>query len=144
VIKQIKEMFETIGRKGEMGEGEWKERMRGHREKILRRATGTVPGGDEARLIAGRLERWEEEYFRFIEAGIEATNNPAELTIRQSILDRIITQGSRGIAGTRWHERFWTVFATCTMQDISVMNYLRDCISAYFGIGSFPNIINIA
>jgi hypothetical protein len=43
----------------------------------------------EARLIAKRMREWEEEYFRFIEAGIEATNNPAELTIRQSILDRI-------------------------------------------------------
>jgi hypothetical protein len=31
------------------------------------------------------MREWEEEYFRFIDEGIEATNNPAELTIRQSI-----------------------------------------------------------
>jgi hypothetical protein len=54
----------------------------------------------------------EEEYLRFIEVGIEATNNPGELTIRQCVLDRIVTQGSRGIVGKEWHERFWSVFTT--------------------------------
>jgi hypothetical protein len=29
------------------------------------------------------MREWEDEYFRFIEAGTEATNNPAELAIRQ-------------------------------------------------------------
>jgi hypothetical protein len=144
IIKQIKGMFETIHRKGEMKEKEWKEGMRRHQELIVRRVTGTVPEGDEARLIAKRLKEWEGEYFRFIDEGIEATNNPAELTIRQSILDRMITQGSRGIAGNKWHECFWTVFTTCGLQNISVMNYLKDCLSAYFGMGPSPNLINMA
>jgi hypothetical protein len=86
--------------------------MRGHREKIVRRATRTVPEQKEARLIGKRIAEWEEEYFRFIGAGIEATNNPAELTIRQSIVDRIVTQGSRGVAGNEWHERFRSIFTT--------------------------------
>jgi hypothetical protein len=30
-------------------------------------------------LIAKRMRKGEDEYFRFIEAGTEATNNPAEL-----------------------------------------------------------------
>jgi hypothetical protein len=59
------------------------------------------------------MREWEEEYFRFIEAGIAARNNPAELTIRQSIMDRIVTQGSRGVTGNEWHERFWSVFTIC-------------------------------
>jgi hypothetical protein len=33
------------------------------------------------------MREWEGEYFRFIEEDIEPTNDPAELTIRQSILD---------------------------------------------------------
>jgi transposase len=143
ILKQIRAMFETIHLRGEISEGEWKGRMRGHREKIVRGATGTVPEQKEARLIAKRMREWEEEYFRFIEAGIEATNNPAELTIRQSILDRIVTQGSRGTAGNHWHERFWTVFTTCSLQNTSVMNYLKDCLSAYFGIGPHPNLVNM-
>ncbi|MDR2053411.1 MAG: IS66 family transposase [Treponema sp.] len=73
--------------------------MREHREKIVKRAAGTVPEQKEAQLIGKRMRQWEDEYFRFIEAGIDATNNPAELTIRQSVMDRVVTQGSRGTAG---------------------------------------------
>jgi ABC-type glutathione transport system ATPase component len=40
-----------------------------------------------------------ENYTRFIESGIEPTNNAAELTIRQTVLDRVVTQGSRGTDG---------------------------------------------
>ncbi|MDR0654860.1 MAG: hypothetical protein LBG22_00965, partial [Treponema sp.] len=72
------------------------------------------------------------------------TNNPAELTIRQTVLDRVVTQGSRGIAGNEWHERFWTVLTTCTMQNTPVMKYLKKCLAAFFGFDSFPNGINLA
>jgi hypothetical protein len=144
VVKQIRRMFETIHLRGEIEEGEWKERMRGHREKIVRGATGTVPEQKEAWLIGKRMREWEEEYFRFIEAGIEATNNPAELTIRQSILDRIVTQGSRGPVGNEWHERFWSVFTTCGLQNIPVMNYLKECLSASFGLRPFLGLLNPA
>jgi hypothetical protein len=48
-------------------------------KKIVRRAAGTVPGQKE----------------------IEAANNPAELTIRQSVLDRVVTQGSKRAAFMR-------------------------------------------
>jgi hypothetical protein len=65
----------------------------------VKRAAGTVPEHNGAQLIAKRVRKWEREYFRFIEHGLEPTNNPAELAIRQSVLDRVVTQGSRGIAG---------------------------------------------
>jgi transposase len=144
LIKQIRLMFETIQRKGEIKERKWKGLMNEHRELIVRRALGTVPEHKDAQLIAKRLREWGEEYFRFIEAGLEPTNNPAELTIRQTVLDRVVTQGSRGIAGNEWHERFWTVLTTCTMQNISVMKYLKKCLAAFFSFDSFPNDINLA
>jgi transposase len=144
IIKQIKWMFETIHKKEEMEEEEWKKQMRWHQEKIVRRATGTVPERNEAQLIAKRMREREEEYFRFIEAGIEATNNPGELTIRQCVLDRVVTQGSRGIVGNEWHERFWSVFTTCGMQNIPVMNYLKESLSAHFSRRPFPNLLNPA
>jgi hypothetical protein len=90
------------------------------------------------------LREREEDYFRFIGEGIEATNNLAEQTIRQSVLDRVVTQGSRGIAGNEWHERFWSVFTACGMQNISVMNCLRACLPAYIGMRPFPDLINQA
>jgi hypothetical protein len=66
------------------------------------------------------------------------------LPIRQSVLDRVVTQGSRGKAGNEWHERFWSVFTTCTLQNISVMYYLKECLSAYFGKRLSPVLINQA
>jgi hypothetical protein len=137
-------MFETIHRKGEIKGVEWKALMHEHQEMIVRRATGTVPEEKDAQLIAKRMGKWEGEYFRFIEAGLEATNNPAELTIRQSVLDRVVTQGSRGTAGNEWHERFWTVLTTCTLQNISVMKYLKERLAVSFGFDLSPNYINLA
>ena len=90
ILKQIREMFGTIHRKGEMAEGEWKALMHGYQEKIVRRATGTVPEDNDAQLIAKRMREWEEEYFRFIEEDIEPTNNPAEITIRQSPVTNVL------------------------------------------------------
>jgi hypothetical protein len=49
----------------------------------------------DARLIAKRM--WKREYIRFIEEEIEPANNAAELTIRQTALDRIVTQESVGL-----------------------------------------------
>jgi transposase len=143
LIKQIRLMFQTIHVRGAIGERGWKGRMMRHRELIIKRAGGTVPEQEEAQLIAKRLKEWEEEYFRFIESGIEPTNNRAELAIRQTVLDRVVTQGSRGIRGNEWHERFWTVLTTCGLQDTSVMNYLKSCLSAYFGMGTYPKFINL-
>jgi hypothetical protein len=80
--------------------------MHRHEEQIVKGATGTVPNHTDAQLIAKRMREREEGYFRCIDNDIEPTNNPAELTIRQSVLDRVVTQGSRGIAGNEWHERF--------------------------------------
>jgi hypothetical protein len=99
---------ETGGRGGEAvwEQAEWKERMREHKGLIVRRATGTVPEQKEMSLIAKRMGKWEDEYFRFIEAGTDVANNPAELAIRQGVSYRSVTQGSRGTAGNEWHERF--------------------------------------
>jgi transposase len=141
ILKQIEGMFETIHRQGEMGEEGWKDLMRGHQELIVKRATGTVPEQKEAQLIAKRMREWEQEYFRFIEEGIEATNNPAELTMRQVVLDRLVTQGSRSKQGNEWHERFWSVYTTCGLQNREVMNYLKDCLTAHFSMSTSPNLI---
>jgi transposase len=143
ILKQVRQMFHTIHGKGGMEEGEWKERMREHQGLIVRRAMGTVPEQDEARLVAKRMGEWEQEYFRFIDTGTEPTNNPVELTIRQSVLDRAVTQGSRGIAGNEWHERFWTVYTTCGLQNVSVMNYLKNCLSAHFDMEPYPSLLNM-
>jgi hypothetical protein len=65
-------------------------------------------------------------------------------TLPQTVLDRAVTQGSRGIRGNEWHERFWTVLTPCGLQDISVMNDLTGCLSVHFGMDVSPDFINPA
>jgi hypothetical protein len=60
--------------------------MRVYREKDCETGDGDGTGTE-----GGAVDRETDKG----KGGIEATNNPAELTIRQSILDRIVTQGSR-------------------------------------------------
>jgi transposase len=144
ILKQIRQMFETIRGKESVGEEVWKERMGRHRELIVKRAIGTVPEQREAKLIAKRLRDREEEYFRFIGSDLEPTNNMAELTIRQTVLDRVATQGSRGKRGNEWHERFWTVLTTCGIQNIPIINYLKGCLSLHLGMDVSPDFINLA
>jgi len=48
---------------------------------------------------------WAQDYFRFMFAdGVEPTNNHNEQQIRQCVIDRMITQGTRSEAGQRYHE----------------------------------------
>ena len=60
-------------------------------------ATWEVPATRAATNLAARMEAYGESYFRFIAApGVEPTNNPAEQAIRFVVIDRQITQGTRG------------------------------------------------
>jgi hypothetical protein len=138
----VRRTLKRLGYKMDIEEWEWKERMRvasgEDRQADDLDGSGTERGAVDREAYKGV----EGGILQFIEAGIESTNNPAELTIRQSIMDRIVTQGSRGVAGNEWHERFWSIFTTCTLQNISVMNYLKECLSAHFGMKPFPILVN--
>ena len=69
------------------------------------------------------------------------TNNLAEQAIRFVVIDRHITQGTRGEKGRRWCERIWTVIATCSQQGRSVFDYLSAAVAAYFGGGTAPALL---
>ena len=124
-------MFSTIHRHGELLERNWLRRMRIHREAIVGEAKRRVPKNKDAKNIAERLKTWEEEYFRFIEAGIPPTNNLGEQTIRCIVIDRKITQGTRSEWGNRWMERIWSILSTCKQQDVNVMSFLNSCVESY-------------
>jgi len=81
-----------------------------------------VPSTKEARNLAKRFHRHGASYLRFITSpGLEPTNNLAEQAIRFVVIDRKITQGSRGDTGQRWLERIWTAIATCAQTGRSVV-----------------------
>jgi hypothetical protein len=76
-----------------------------------------------ARGEAQTLGEWfagreAEDCFQFLTTpGIEPTNNQREQAIRHIVIDRNITQGTRGPRGQRGFERVWTVLATCRCRD---------------------------
>jgi transposase len=106
--------------------------------KVARRP----PARSEAQNIGERFRRHSEHYFRFLETpGIEPTNNAIEQRFRFVVIDRRITQGTRGETGRRWCERIWTVLATCARQGRSAFDFLYDSIVAYFTKQPFPSLL---
>ena len=75
------------------------------------------------------------------EPGVEPTNNLAEQAIRFVVIDRLITQGTRGERGDRWCERIWTVMATCSQQGRSVFAYLEAAVTAWFAGEEAPSLL---
>lgn len=101
-----------------------------------------VPRTNEARNLADRFEKHGDSYLRFITTpGIEPTNNLAEQAIRFVVIDRKVTQGTRGAAGQRWLERIWTVMATCAQTGRSVFTFLHQSLSAYFTAQPAPLLL---
>jgi hypothetical protein len=74
-------------------------------------------------------------------AGVEPTNNGMERQFRPLIIDRKITQGTRGEAGRRWCERIWSTLATCAQRGRSAFAYLCEAIEAYLRGQSGPSLL---
>jgi transposase len=112
------------------------------RDQVLRVATEDVPATRHAQNLAQRFRKHGESYFRFVTTpGIEPTNNLAEQAIRFVVIDRHITQGTRGKTGRQWCERIWTVIATCAQQGRSVWDFLDAAIQAYFSGAKAPSLL---
>ena len=86
-----------------------------------------------------------QDYFRFMFAeAVEPTNNHSEQQIRHCVIDRRITQGTRGEAGMRYHERMWTMIATCKKQKRSVFAFLHESITAKLAEKPAPSLLSYA
>ena len=82
---------------------------------------------------------------RFITTpGVDPTNNVAEQAIRFIVIDRRVTQGTRGAVGRGWSERIWTVVATCAMQHRSVFDYLHRVLRAHFTGRPVPSLLPLS
>lgn len=102
-----------------------------------------VPRTPEARNLAERFEKHGDSYLRFITTpGIEPTNNLAEQAIRFVVIDRKVTQGTRGEKGQRWLERIWTVLATCAQTGKNVFTFLHESLSAFFAGQPAPTLLS--
>jgi transposase len=75
--------------------------------------------------------RREDALWTFVNReGVEPTNNAAERVLRQAVLWRKKSFGTRGLDGSRFVERLLTVVATCRLLDRNVLEYLTSaCIA---------------
>jgi transposase len=141
LLLRIQNMFSTIHRRGTILDRTWFRRMYCHREEILKVAWRRIPDDKDAINIAERLWNYQTEYFRFIDAGMEPTNNLAEQSIRQVVIDRKITQGTRSDWGNRWQERIWSVLSTCAQSGTNVLSFLRNAMDAWLEGSKAPKLL---
>lgn len=109
----------------------------------LRRAILFNPPSGKAENIAKRFLDNGDAYLRFItNPKVEPTNNRAEQAIRQVVIDRAASQGTRSQKGRAYKERLWTVLATCTMQGASAYQFIRNALHTYTYNSEPPSLIN--
>ena len=141
LLNALRAMFTIIHHREGMTEPSFERAMSRAREDIIHAATWVPRRCPQARNLAKRLTAHGDAYFRFITTpGVQPTNNLAEQAIRFCVIDRKITQGTRGEPGRRWCERIWTIIATCTQQGRSVFQYLRDAVHALFNDQPIPTL----
>ncbi len=134
----LRELFAVIHCRGQMNRAEFRSALETARRRVLWVGTTDVPRTRHAQNLAERFRRHGEAYFCFITTpGIGPTNNLAEQAIRFVVIDRRITQGTRGEKGRRWCERIWTVLATCAQQGRAAFQFLLDSVQAHLS-GALP------
>jgi transposase len=138
----LRGLFAVIHRREGLSTKAFQAELEAARQAVLRAGTQDVPESKHCRNLAKRLEKHGESYFRFLTTpGVEPTNNLAEQAIRFVVIDRLVTQGTRGEAGNRWCERIWTVIATCAQQGRSVFEYLYAAVEAHFRKAEVPSLL---
>jgi transposase len=141
----LRQLFRVIHQGEQLPQAEFHRRLQAARVAVIRVATQDVPGTKAAANLAARMEKFGDSYFHFITTpGVQPTNNTAEQAIRFVVIDRHITQGTRGDKGQRWCERIWTVIATCAQQGRSVWEYLHASVQAYFTGEEGPTLLPAA
>jgi transposase len=139
----LRALFGVIHRRAELGPRTFQRELEAARDEVCWQATAAVPPTPHSRNLAKRFEQHGEAYFEFVTTpGVEPTNNLAEQAIRFVVIDRHVTQGTRGETGRRWCERIWTVLATCAQQGRSVFEYLAAAVAAFFQQTAVPSLLS--
>lgn len=142
VLERLRTMFGVIHERDKYTKKAFQTHLQNAGDELWAEVVYRVPNTAEAQNLAQRFRKHGESYLRFITTpGIEPTNNLAEQAIRFVVIDRKITQGTRGEKGQRWLERIWTVMATCAQTGRNVFTFLHESISAYFANAPTPTLL---
>lgn len=142
LLSALRELFGVIHRRDKLSARRFAIELQNAADELLAQAVWRVPDTREAGNLAQRFEQHGESYVRFLTTpGIEPTNNLAEQAIRFVVIDRLVTQGSRSLAGRRWLERIWSVLATCAQRGRSAFEFLVDSVQAFFHDRQAPSLL---
>jgi transposase len=142
LLESLRRLFGLIHRRDEFSVAVFHQRLDDARQDVLFWAAYRVPQSGAAQRLAKRMQKYGASYFEFVTTpGIEPTNNTAEQAIRFVVIDRHITQGTRGEKGQRFCERIWTALATCAQQGLGVFEYLTKAVTAYFHQQEAPALL---
>jgi transposase len=138
----LRSLFGIVHRRDQLPAWAFEVRLDEARDEVLRQALEGVPATRASQNMAQRFAKHGKAYFTFVTTpGVEPTNNLAEQAIRFVVIDRRVTQGTRGETGRRWCERIWTVIASCSQQGRSVFEYLSAAVAASFGGEAAPSLL---
>ena len=142
LLEWLKKLFRTLHRRQKLTARGFLRSLERIKEGFLRRMR-RPPDHVLARKLARRFRgRAAEAYFRFLtEPGLEPTNNGTERQIRPVVIDRRITQGTRGEAGMRWCERIWTILASCKKQNRNVFDFIHQSLLANWANNPYPKLL---
>jgi transposase len=142
LLPWIRQLFDTWHRAAQRTQAGFARAMDRIRRGFLK-AVRRPPSRSEAQTLADRFRGGQaDNYFLFLTTpGIEPTNNQTEQAIRHIVIDRHITQGTRGKRGQRWCERVWTMIATCRQQSRRVFAFFCDALNAHFRQEAAPSLL---
>jgi len=142
LLDWLKKLFHTLHRRGQMSISGFNRQMELVRRGFLKQMR-RPPQRSEALTLAARFRgRAADHYFTFLTTpGVEPTNNLTEQAIRHMVIDRRVTQGTRGAVGMRWCERAWTVLATCVQQGRSAFAFFHQSLLAHFTDQLSPSLL---
>ena len=154
LLAKIREMFKLIRDNADKPRALIAEELKEIRKHILQIGIEEVPlkydkNGklmkSKSRNIANRFKKHGDSFFQFITSPeIDPTNNIAEQAIRFVVIDRYVTQGTRGEKGRRNCERLWTVLATCQLHGRSAFQFIKTAVQAYMNKSSPPSLFEPA
>jgi len=141
LLVQFKKLFHFWHQRDKIPKDQFYRRMLRIKKRVLALAEQEDLPAKSATL-AKRLRKHGDAIFRFLfDPAVPPTNNGGEQTIRQLIIDRRITQGSRSLMGRQWNARIWTVVDTCRKQDRSTWKFLQNALSAYYFQTPTPSLL---
>ena len=141
MLAGMRRLFGIIHRRDSMTPEKFQRALARAREVLLERGK-RGPARREVQNLVARFKTNGDAYFRFVTTpGVAPTNNLAEQALRFVVIDRRLTQGTRGLRGRRWCQRIWTAAATCRQQGRSLFEYLCSALQASFTGRQAPSLL---